>query len=347
MSTEAFQGLLDDFLLESQERVTRVEELLLQASDAAAGDREALLDEARRELHTLKGNAGMMGLEELQSVAHALEDSLADLGNADDFQPLLALLDTYKASMDGLKGATAETQAQAERRPDAGVEATSRTPGSVRVPFTTLDDLVDLLAEMVIFRNRLEDAVGRGASAAEDRQPWEEVEEAHEALGKTLSFIQDRVMGLRMVPLKTLFGSLRRIVHDESRRTGRLARLDTVGGDTPMDKALLEVASEALGHLVRNAITHGLELPRDRQLAGKPTEGTVRLTALVNANEVWIDVLDDGQGIDRAKLLRTAEERGIAVGTGADVLEVLFEPGFSTREVADVAAGRGIGLSAA
>lgn len=347
MTKNPFQGLLDEFLLESQERVTRVEELLLEAFDLATADRAPVFDEARRELHTLKGNAGMMGLSELQSVAHALEDSLATVDAADpDLEPLLALLDTFKTAMSDL--VTGGAAPGYERRTGEPSGDTSlRTPGSVRVPFEVLDNLVDLLAEMVIFRNRLEDAVARGASASAERQAWEEVEQAQEALGKTLSFIQNRVMGLRMVPLQTLFASLRRIVHDEAHRTGKQARLDTIGGDTPMDKALLEVASEALGHLVRNAIAHGIEAPRDRVASGKPIDGTVRLTALVNANEIWIDVADDGGGIDKLRLTHTAEERGIPLGGSSDAYDLLFQPGFSTREVADVAAGRGIGLSAA
>lgn len=347
MTKNPFQGLLDEFLLESQERVARVEELLLQGGEAESGEHEGVFDEARRELHTLKGNAGMMGLTDLQSVAHALEDALGKVDAGDpDVEPLLELLDTFKSTLASLT-TEATDPSTARRAAESGTDTTLRTPGSVRVPFTVLDSLVDLLAEMVIFRNRLEDAVDRGGSAAAEHQAWEEVEEAQEALGKTLGFIQDRVMALRMVPLQTLFGSLRRIVHDEAFRTGKEARLDTVGGDTPMDKAMLEVASEALGHLVRNAIAHGIEPPRARLEAGKAIEGTVRVTALVNANEIWIDVADDGAGIDRITLLHAAEERGISPGGHADAYDLLFQPGFSTRAAADIAAGRGIGLSAA
>ncbi|MHB0970325.1 MAG: chemotaxis protein CheA [Thermoanaerobaculia bacterium] len=347
MTTKQFQLLLDDFLLESHERVTRVEELLLQAIEEPLSERPTLFEEARRELHTLKGNAGMMGLADLQGVAHALEDALGQIDPAEpDLQQILLLLDRFKSALSGVTAATeGSAVADEAQHARAHVDSASRTLGSVRVSFTVLDNLVDLLAEMVIFRNRLEDAVERGAGASVEHSAWEEVEKAHEALGKTLGFLQDRVMALRMVPLKTLFGSLRRIVHDEGVRTGKRARLDAVGGDTPMDKALLEVASEALGHLVRNAIAHGIEPPEQRGTAGKPREGAVCITALVNANEIWIDVTDDGKGIDQHELLRAAEARGIPFT--AEPYDLLFQPGFSTRDVADVSAGRGIGLSAA
>src|SRR6476646_6927261 len=101
---------------------------------------------------------------------------------------------------------------------------------------------MDLLAEMVIFRNRLTDAVSRG-KASSHHQSWEEVEQSQESLNKTLSFLQQNIMNLRMVPLRTLFGSLKRIVHDESVKEEKQVHLETAGGDTPMDKALLEVAN--------------------------------------------------------------------------------------------------------
>src|SRR5512140_3505296 len=139
MTKNPFQGLLDEFLLESQERVTRVEELLLQSSEIPDAERSAVFDEARRELHTLKGNAGMMGLTELQSVAHALEDALADVDAADpDLEPLLALLDTFKNAMAPLTAETSPSAAAERRTGDAPADTSLRTPGSVRVPFTAL-----------------------------------------------------------------------------------------------------------------------------------------------------------------------------------------------------------------
>lgn len=346
MKIPDFLDLRGDFLLEAEERVAHLEELLLQCEHQEDDKWGPILDEARRELHTLKGNAGMMGLDDLQSAAHILEDSLELLHGSGQIQPILDLLDTVKSSLAALNDHN-DRETQPEGQDAAAEQAATRAPGGVRVPFPVLDELVDLLAEMVIFRNRLADAVSRGGSGASDRQPWDSVEQAQEALGKTLSFIQDKVMALRMVPLRTLFGSLRRTVHDEAQRRGKLVRLQTVGGETPMDKALLEVASVALGHFVRNAIAHGLESPDKRKDVGKSQEGLVRLNASANANEVLIDVIDDGKGIDRSMLATRAAEQGLSYGTQDDLLDLLFLPGFSTSSVVDLGAGRGIGLSAA
>jgi two-component system chemotaxis sensor kinase CheA len=148
-----------------------------------------------------------------------------------------------------------------------------------------------------------------------------------------------------MVPLATLFRSLRRMVHDEAVRTDKEAAFETAGGETPLDRGLLEVASEALGHLVRNAVIHGLETPEERLRAGKP-RATVRVAAEADTREVRIDVVDDGRGIRRDELLAEADRRGLVLAAGADPVALLFQAGFSTHGEADLGAGRGIGLAA-
>ena len=327
---EELASLLDDFALDARERLARVEQAALSLEAGDGGDTAAsALALMRAELHTLKGNAGMLGLPDLQGRAHAMEevvrahdaDPVAILAGVDDFRRALPMGPTHAGSPES----SASTPA-------------SVVEGTVRVPFTVLDDLVDLLAQMVIEENRLADAV--------HQSPSHQVIEASEALCRTLDVVRERVMGLRLSPLGTLFGSLRRIVHDEARREGKLARLETIGGDTPLDKGLLELAGEALGHLVRNALVHGLEPPAVRRAAGKPAEGTVRVSAAAREDEVLIEIADDGGGIDPERIRRAARAKGIALGSDDDPYELLFASGFSTREAADLSAGRGVGLTA-
>jgi two-component system chemotaxis sensor kinase CheA len=292
--------------------------------------REELLEDARRELHTLKGNAGMVGLRDLQTAAHVLEDKI----EVADLRELLHELDDYRTLLNAVTHAD-----------EATTERTAQPLRAVRVPFSALDELVDLLAEMVVFRNRLDDAIVRGAHSGADEESWRDVMAAHDALGKTLALLQDHIMAVRMVPLRMLFGQLRRIVHDECAAANKEAHLLAAGGDTPMDKALLESASESLGHLVRNAVTHGIEAPEVRAAAGKRREGTVQISATTRSHEVWIEVVDDGGGIDPQVVLREAQRRGIALDD--EPLRLLFHAGFSTRSGSDISAGRGMGLSAA
>lgn len=343
MTTDLFAALHADFVADASERLDRVEEVLLDLADVESAEREKRLNVAKRELHTIKGNAGMMGLDELQAAAHEMEDGIVDLAVGGEETALLEQLDEFRHTVATLTNGEGNA---------AGTD-TTRSEGvvSVRIPFSTLDPLIDLVGEMVLHRNHLANGVRVGRTEARTtvgtaaRAAWSGVEEAQESLGRTLDVIQERILRLRMTPLHMLFRSLRRVVHDESRRSGRSAQLVTEGGDTPLDRALLELAQEALGHLVRNAVAHGLESPGDREAAGKPTMGTVRLTATTRSEEVHIEVVDDGGGIDPDVISRQANDRGFDVDP-SNPYGVLFEPGFTTRAAADMGSGRGVGLSA-
>jgi two-component system chemotaxis sensor kinase CheA len=203
---------------------------------------------------------------------------------------------------------------------------------------------------MVIFRNRLDETLARGLAALpkELRQgeDWTEVEAAHQTLGRTLQELQGGIMELRMVPLGSLFGQLKRIVFDESGNEGKEVALRTGGGETPLDKALLEVASEAMGHLVRNAVIHGIESPATRREAGKPVSGTLRIAAAAQGEEVVIDIEDDGAGVDRQALLAAARARGHELPDEVELTTLLALPGVSSRQTADRSAGRGMGMAA-
>lgn len=348
----AFQELLQDFLLEARERLDTVEGLLLSLGEI--DDPAAALEQARRELHTLKGNSGMMGFAELQSLAHEMEDRIEELDLQTGDQPrvegLLRGLDRFRRQL--RREVAGDEAPDAAPTPALEAEASQELAlGSVRVPFAELDGLVEMLAEVLMYRTRLTDATAstRRLVPGEDKaaaEAWDELEVVRMHLEQTLDSVQDRVLKLRMVPLQSLFRHLNRIVHDESTRENKRVRLQATGGETPLDKALLELASEALGHLVRNAVIHGIEPLERRQEAGKSEEGTIQLSAFVHAQEVHIQVEDDGGGIDREALRRVAERLGRTVETDQEVEAMLFEAGISTKAGADLSSGRGIGLSA-
>ena len=352
----AFQELLADFLLEAEERVSVVESLLLALSNADAEQATGNLAQIKRELHTLKGNAGMMGFDDLQRMAHALEDQVETIDlEAPAVVGLLRGVDAFRLRLQALSttaDTTAERVADAAPDPSALSALAGSRDGGVRVPFAKIDRLVEMVGETLIFRNRLSDAIALGVehaavpegTAAEqqsrNRGDWERVEAARQSLDKTFNALQDYVTDLGMVPLQLLFRSLKRIVHDESAREGKRIELQISGGETPIDKTLLEVAGDALGHLVRNAVIHGIEAPAARRQAGKAEQGTVALHASVEGTEVRIEVRDDGAGIDVDAL----RERG-AEQASDDAYAVVFEEGVSTRTDADLSAGRGVGLA--
>ena len=210
------------------------------------------------------------------------------------------------------------------------------------MPLPRLRSLVDLAAELVIARNRLGRSIEAGLEVDRRDPHWRRTQEAHRLQERLLDTLQQEILSLRMVPLRALVGSLRRMAHDEAIRAGKTVRLETRGEETPLDRALVEFAGDALGHLVRNAIVHGIESPEVRESRGKPAAGIVLIQAGVRSGGVEIEVLDDGGGIDTAALEEAAEIAGVE-GSGSDLA---FAPGLSTSAQADLSAGRGIGLAA-
>jgi two-component system chemotaxis sensor kinase CheA len=350
MVNDELRELLADFLLECDERLSTVEASLLEIAEPGSSDKPALLESVRRDLHTLKGNSGMMGLSDLQSLAHRLEDYVGDLDpEAPLVQPLLAGVDEFKAGLEALRTPASD---QKEQTTTVAQEAQRET--SVRVNTNALDRLLDLSTELLIMRNHFAEIVATGSAldphspgyTADSQAIWKQMEEARRDLEKILSPLDDGLRSLRMVPLSRLFGRLQRIVHDEAEQSGKSVSLMTRGEETPLDAALVEVAADTLGHLVRNAVVHGIETPEQRLASGKPEKGTILLEAAVRGQWVEIEVLDDGIGIDRHRLVQAAKAHGLEVDEAADLHALVFQSGLSTSEAADRSSGRGIGATA-
>lgn len=353
MINEELRELLDDFLLEADERLTRIEVSLLASIDSTPDERRQAFREVRRELHTLKGNSGMMGLTELQALAHSLEDLVEELDlEAPDVGPLMAGLDAFKADLDvAARGAghAAVPAGKTAREPRK-----DRREGSTRVPIERLDQLLETSTRLVLARHQLANRIEAGAGLETDREDflernranWREAEESRIHLDRILDLLQEQIRNLRTIPLRSVFTRLQRLVHDESAAAGKEVVFETRGGDTPLDSALTELATDTLGHLIRNCIVHGIEPPAARLAAGKPRRGTLFLEASLRAGNVEIEVFDDGSGIDETALRAAGRECGIATADTADLHALLFHPGLSTRREANRSAGRGIGLSA-
>lgn len=343
-----FESLVEDFHLEARERLAQIEGSLLdieKATDPATHEEHIVA--IARELHTVKGNSGMMGLAELQAFAHQLEDLVAELrsdASTERVAHLLAEVDRFRTDLDEACGVEVADEEDTEAKSSGG----GRT--GVRVSFAALDPVVDLLSEMVIFQNRHSDSLRQALATLpksdQSTEHWRDVEGSLKTLDRTLDQIRERVMQLRLVPLGNLFTQLRRIVFEENTAGERDIELVTRGGDTPLDRALLEVTSEVLGHLIRNAVVHGVESPSERVQAGKPQQATLTLVASAHTDEVLIDFEDDGKGIDQQALETKARKLGLDVPDGATLHDLLFLPGLSTRETAGTEAGRGMGLPA-
>lgn len=234
----------------------------------------------------------------------------------------------------------AETPASPAAGPSTPGAAAGRGGGSVRVPAERLDELMDRVGELVIAQSRLKQI----AAASHDPQ----VKSVTEEIERLARELQDTTMGVRMMPIGSLFGRFRRLVHDLSRDLGKDIELITSGEETELDKTVIERLADPLVHLIRNAGDHGLESRDGRAAAGKSANGRITLTARHAGAAVLISVGDDGRGLDRARIQARAEENGL-LAPGAkladeELFKVIFAPGFSTAHEVTNLSGRGVGM---
>ena len=213
---------------------------------------------------------------------------------------------------------------------------------AVKVRTEKLDRLVEMVGELVIAHSiLLEDEVVRDATQHCLAQKVQHAE-------KLVRELQELSLGLRMVPLRGALVKLARLVRDLATRSGKQVVFETAGDETELDRTLVELLADPLMHMVRNAVDHGIESPEERQRAGKPAAGVVRIEASQVGDRVVVRLRDDGRGLQREKIVARAIERGlIATGVGmsdSEVFELIFSPGFSTADEVSEVSGRGVGM---
>ncbi|SMD13034.1 two-component system, chemotaxis family, sensor kinase CheA [Fulvimarina manganoxydans] len=223
---------------------------------------------------------------------------------------------------------------------DRANAAKSERNATLRVPAERLDELMDRVGELVIAQARLSQL----AEAIHDPSLVNVAEE----IERLTASLRDTTMGTRMVPIGTLFGRFRRLVHDLSEELGKPISFVTEGEDTELDKTVIEQLADPLVHLIRNSIDHGMEPPEKRAETGKAATGTLRLAASHRGAEVAITVSDDGAGLNAERIRRRAEEAGLlSVGqviSEGELNRMIFQPGFSTASEVTALSGRGVGM---
>jgi len=217
-----------------------------------------------------------------------------------------------------------------------------QTETTVRVDTRRLDDIMNLVGELVLVRNRI--------NSLESTFGNEEMSKVVGNLDIVTADLQSAVMKTRMQPIKKVFGRFPRVVRDLARSLKKDISLELQGEDTDLDKNLVEALADPLVHLVRNSVDHGIEPPDEREAAGKPRKGTIILTAEQEGDHILLTIQDDGKGMDADRIRQTAVEKGLLDEESATRLDdreaysLIFQPGFSTKsEISDVS-GRGVGM---
>ncbi|AMR26103.1 chemotaxis protein CheA [Hymenobacter psoromatis] len=330
----------------------------------------AALNELFRLMHNLKANARAMGFVDMGEVAHKMETLFGQirgqeraftgtlvtltfravdiLGNmiravgagqeAVDDKPLIENLERLIQGQEPLEAQTKPTEEEAETDAARKLELSDL----VYIPVKKLDNLLNLVGELVIDRDRIL------TLADELNSPALRATAQH--LFRISDDLQYSVMDVRLVGAGVLLNKFPRVVRDVAASEEKQVELTLLGQDVQIDRNVLQLITDALLHIVRNAVSHGLEGPADRRAAGKPEMGQLRITALTERDDVLLQVQDDGRGIDTDAVRKKALRKGVVTAEAAALLDeegvwaLLFEPGFSMAEQITEISGRGVGL---
>ncbi|KZE17251.1 chemotaxis protein CheA [Sphingomonas hankookensis] len=356
--------LLQEFIAETRETLEALSTEVV-AWEAAPEDR-ARLDAIFRFVHTVKGSCGFLDLPRLLRLSHAAEDTLCEVRDGTR-RPDRALVDAVLAIVDRIgelveaidaglpltdEGedeliaalAPGASIAQATTPVAAAAIAQGRTPlRSVRLNVDLLDRMMSGMSDMVLVRNEL-------FRRLRDLDLDPAVEGALERLSASVADMRDAVTRTRMQKIETLFSPLPRIVRDTAAAVGKAVTLSVDGSDVELDREMIEVMRDPLVHVVRNAIDHGIESPAERRAAGKRESGRLHVAARQSGNQIVIEVIDDGRGIDTERLIAKMAGSGqrseaeLRRMTQRQQCELVFAPGLSSRDVATEISGRGVGM---
>jgi two-component system chemotaxis sensor kinase CheA len=357
-------------------------ERCLTELETRPGDSAQLVGEIFRSVHTIKGTTGFLGFERLEKLAHAGEHLLGSLREGklavtselisgllllmDGLRSILALIeatgsegtrvgDEDSALIAELEALNVEGTVAAVATGSAPVAAAQQTAAvpvamaagvsalsdkTLRIDVEVLNRMMNLVGELVLTRNQM---LQSGVEATN-------FPELARRLDSVTADLRETVMQARMQPVGNLFGKFPRMVRDLAQTCGREVRIEFSGQETGLDKSLLEAIKDPLTHAVRNAVDHGIEPPNVRVMAGKPSEGCLKLRAFHQSGSVVIELADDGAGIAIERVLAKAIERGLVTQeqaadmTEREALQLIFLPGFSTAAAVTTVSGRGVGM---
>jgi len=372
MEFEVSAELVSIYLEDAREQLAVLDGVLLRLE--REGATPELMASVLGPLHTLKGNSGMIGLVSVKDYVHRLEEVFArgrdgllalERDALDQlFEAATALREAIEAacgpgreqkdlvaSQAALAALVARASTPAGPRAATAVAGTEAAAGParssmVRVDFSKLDHLLNLVGELIIYRTKLSELARQVADVLPGVGP-ELLEAVHRVSGASTQ-LQETIMDVRMLPIRHVFERFPRLVRDLARQQGKNVELVVQGEDTRVDKAVIDELGEPLVHLIRNAVDHGIEAPAVRKLRGKSETGTLLLSAAQESNQVVITLIDDGAGIDAASVRRKALERGLLQAgetlSDREAIQLIFTEGFSTASAVTDVSGRGVGL---
>ncbi len=290
------------------------------------------------------------GQQASDDVLDIVEHVTADANDADPLTAVESVIRSAPSLPSTALAQSAVPQLASGSAADPAPTSFSNLENLLRVDAERIDAVLNLVGELIIAKSMLHQTV----VDFQKRFPKDPLKarfiDALAFQSRILNDLQKSVMKIRMVPVEHLFRRFPRVVRDVAKSCGKDVALLVTGQDTDLDKSILDMLAEPLAHLVRNSVDHGIEAPEERVSLGKPAQGTVRLAAYHQGNQIIIEIGDDGRGIDRDRLVAKALENGLlsqaeaAVMSEQEVLDLVFHPGLSTAEEVTSISGRGVGM---
>ncbi|MBF0097867.1 MAG: chemotaxis protein CheA [Magnetococcales bacterium] len=346
-------------LLDDRERglffdILRTQARILEMP-CVAEDQPGRLHSVARVLRNCFARAG------LAEASQQLQKAVQTAGEACQLAPLRRVLEPYLGADRSAGQPVEEGQGNQEAAPKWGRRADDRASSSepattaqgkktLRVDQERIDRIMDLVGELVVAKNSIAYLASRAESEYQVRALSRDLKEQYGVVNRISEDLQSAVMQVRMLPVSFIFQRFPRLVRDLSRKLDKQINLQVLGESTEADKNVIEDLSDPLIHLVRNSLDHGIEMPAERIRVGKPPEGTIRLLARQEGDEVIIEIQDDGKGIDAQAVKQKALDKGLITQERAEsmseqeAVELILQPGFSmAKEITDLS-GRGVGM---
>ncbi len=302
----------------------------------------------RRSLLTLYRLTKELGFEEINRKVKDLQNAFGNV----DFREFCENLEELTRELNELveKHRKPEREEKREDRKSFDTSKYVTKTNYLKVEEGLVRDLMDIVGELSVFKEWIYLFAGKLQKVYNVPEASKELKDNIHRFRSLLDSLQRTVLEMRMVPVSTLFERFPKLVRDLSKLLGKKVRISLEGGETKLDKVIVERIAEPMIHLIRNAIDHGIEQPEEREALGKPPEGEIRIRAYQEGGSVVIEVSDDGRGVDVEKVRRKAVERGlyteeeISQMSDDEVLQIIFQPGFSTKDQATELSGRGVGM---
>src|SRR3990172_8392528 len=369
MPQDEMQELIKEFIAETEEVLEGLDQCFIKL-ETSPGDL-VLINDIFRAVHSVKGSAGFLGFNRLVEVAHQAENILNKLrqkemqadpeaidiilesvdvlkrlikevkegsGELIDIAPIkrkLSLLLEYAGSLEGISSDKPQAPVPASETEETVSRAAEQEKDQIlRIDTNRLDQVMDLVGELVLSRNRLIKTRSEVEELYDGDEKIKSLFETASNLNLITTDLQLSVMKMRMVPIRKVFNKFPRMVRDIARKANKKIDLQISGESTEIDMSVIEEIGDPLVHIIRNSIDHGIELPADRLKNNKPEYGTITLRAFQEGNSIVIQVEDNGRGIDPVAVVKKAREKGLIKSmdvrlTPKEVINFIFEPGFS------------------